>query len=613
MTADPTNRRPHPRRTALFLSIALTLCGSSLEAQDRTALTLQREARRQYELLRERLQRLSSTDGQDRAVLESGNRFLQDRAISEQMSEIESLIEAARYDEALRRMQALRTELTGLLDLLLGRDQEVSDLGAEIERLQDYRRRVRELKEAQQEETERAERSAALASLKQQIEQALTELREIQGSTRSVIGSLTNATDLTSVAESQGQIVTRANDLEPRVRRIQKSARALDLLDPTDEVLLSTAQAITTRCRAALVAIPSAAGRATEALNGALGDAHNLTTRLSALLELVEREANTDSLQDQREDQAATAEATRELAEEMQEDEARAAEAGENRHTPGREDLEQAIPEQQDALDELEQNRAQSASQEQREALEKLENAEQQLEEALDQLEQQRQEEILRNLEAEFTEMLNQQRDLTKRTRSAFELAQTFDGELPKALTQRALDLSVGEQGLESRAQEALDVLREDGSSTALPQLVELIRSDLADLVTRLSTTPTTSSVFGASTQQRQEEIEATLEDLVGALRQELEDDESGEPSESEGEPELLPRTAELKLILIQQKRINRSTKQLDDDGTSAGEDETTRLATRQSQVAQLLQEIAAKLEAEQREREEQLRQGGGR
>ena len=109
----------------------------------------------------------------------------------------------------------------------------------------------------------------------------------------------------------------------------------------------------------------------------------------------------------------------------------------------------------------------------------------------------------------------------------------------------------------------------------------------------------------GKSTQNAQAEIEETLRDLISSLRRMIEDAESKGAGESDGQPPLVPMSAELKLIMILQKRVAARTKTYDAEipqqlrVTEEAADEAMEISRKQGQVEDLTRRVAEKLNKE--------------
>jgi hypothetical protein len=124
-----------------------------------------------------------------------------------------------------------------------------------------------------------------------------------------------------------------------------------------------------------------------------------------------------------------------------------------------------------------------------------------------------------------------------------------------------AARLSRQEAALEREADKALLLLREEGSSVAFPETVELLRDDMRQVTVLLAKVE-----VGAQTQALETDIITALEETIAALEKALKDLEQnrtrpgggGGPSGSQpSEPPLVDVIAELKMIRALQMRIN--------------------------------------------------------
>jgi hypothetical protein len=145
--------------------------------------------------------------------------------------------------------------------------------------------------------------------------------------------------------------------------------------------------------------------------------------------------------------------------------------------------------------------------------------------------------------------------------------------------------------GLAGHAQQALDVIIDDGTSVVFPDVVEQLRDDLIG-VGKLLTEHARTDQY---TQTLQKEIETTLEELIEALQKAQSQKEGGGGGGGGGgEPPLLPNSAELKLLRSAQLRINRRTAAIEAarpkegtlDESLKGEAQT--IATRQAEIAEM-------------------------
>ena len=197
--------------------------------------------------------------------------------------------------------------------------------------------------------------------------------------------------------------------------------------------------------------------------------------------------------------------------------------------TPGKDNVQQAVPKQKSAAGQLKEHKPGKAKQDQQDAKEDLEEARRKLEEALAQLRQELQDEVLRALEERFCGMVAKQKAITTKTKRVERLrkqALTADGGLPSSLKDRCGKLAVGEFQLAAQASGALKLLEEEGTTAVFPDIVAELRDDLRRVGRKLQRFQT-----GISTNAAQKEIEETLKMLIEALRQAIEDnDQEGEP-----------------------------------------------------------------------------------
>jgi hypothetical protein len=254
------------------------------------------------------------------------------------------------------------------------------------------------------------------------------------------------------------------------------------------------------------------------------------------------------------------------------------------------------------------------ASREEQKAIKELEQAIQEIEERLAQLREETQLEKLARLEKRFTEMLAIQKGLSGETEAFAQKAQSAGIDLtrPEKIKVRAIGdderrmdaVIIGEtkkpKGLAGQAQEALDILIDDGTSVVFPDVVQQLRDDLITVGGLLDDVR-----LDSYTLSMQKEIETTLEELIEALKQAQQQKEGGGGGGGGGggEPPLLPNSAELKLLRAAQLRVNRRTQAVDAsrpegadfDATQKGE--LGKTAQRQAEIAEMTQKILERIE----------------
>lgn len=227
---------------------------------------------------------------------------------------------------------------------------------------------------------------------------------------------------------------------------------------------------------------------------------------------------------------------------------------------PGQESMEQAGNAQQQAAEDMQQNDPESAKKEQKKAEQQMENALDEIEERLSQLREETNEEKLARLEARFKEMLDRQTVASVMT-TEIEDKRFNLGQL--RLRDQLLILRLATEELEIRelAQQAYDLLLEDGTSIVFPEVVQDLRSDLKTAGDLLQSERTDQY-----TQLVQKEIEITIQDLLDALQDAKKEKESGGGGGGGGggDQPLLKKSAELKILRMRQRRLNRRTKKLE-------------------------------------------------
>ena len=318
---------------------------------------------------------------------------------------------------------------------------------------------------------------------------------------------------------------------------------------------------------------------------------------LEQMTEEARRELMKLPMEQQAKQQEKTQHATDTLAKDMEKSEEQE-EGDEQKQTPGKKRVQQAVPKQRAAAGQLKEYKP--AKQKQQDAKEDLEAAKKELEDALAQLRQQLVDEVLRALEERFTAMLAVQRELSAQTKTLHGTRGnviTANGELPTALVAKIQGLADGESGLEVEAGDALKLLEEDATTAVFPPMVEELRDQLGAVQKRLVGRDTDSG-----TQEAQREVEELLTMLINALRKVIEQREGGEcKGQCNGKPPLVPFSAELKMLRYLQERVNKTTKEFDARAPEAKNTaESDAMAKKQARVQELMRRLAEKMAKEE-------------
>jgi len=278
-------------------------------------------------------------------------------------------------------------------------------------------------------------------------------------------------------------------------------------------------------------------------------------------------------------------------------------EGGENEGTPGQGGVEGAKRAMDRAGKNLRRGSSGGANKDQKEAIERLEKAREELEEVLRQLREEEQLMLLDALERRLIKMLQVQRKLFKDTLALHDRVKSVQkaGKKPaRADVDKARQIGDGEAGLAHEAEKILDILKEEGTTIVIPDVIDDTKGDLDTLAKRLRAVKA-----GQYTQQIQLDVIETLKELIQVIQQERERRDSqgqgqpGEPSEGDNPDSLLPTSAELKMLKALQLRVNRRTSRFDRLRVKEN-DERGHISDKQKSVGKLTRTMADKLNQEE-------------
>lgn len=264
-----------------------------------------------------------------------------------------------------------------------------------------------------------------------------------------------------------------------------------------------------------------------------------------------------------------------------------------NQRTPGQQNIEAAQKAMEDAKRRLEELKRQEASEEQDKAIKELEKAIQELEEILRQLREEERQQLLASLEARFKKMLEMQRIVYDGTTR---LDQIPAEKRTRADEQKAAGLSRREAAIATEAEQALLILREDGTAIAFPAALEQVRDDVM-----LATSLLAKVEVGKFTQGVETDIIAALEEMIAALQKEMREAKSKNQPPQQGQQGPMPlvdQLAELKMIRSLQQRVNQRTDRvaaLQQEGVPPTDEiktAITDLAERQIKIYQITHDI---------------------
>ena len=262
---------------------------------------------------------------------------------------------------------------------------------------------------------------------------------------------------------------------------------------------------------------------------------------------------------------------------------------GDNPPTPGGQQVEEAVPHQEEAEKELDKQDPSKAGESQQKALDKRQRAEEEFEEGLEQVREEQQEELRAALENRFRAMLAKQVEVNK---STIQLDEIGAANWKRTDQLQLAELSQKQTWVGEEADKALYILKEEGTTVVFPQVVEHLRDDAQEVAKRL-----TAAETGESVQAVQESIAQTLRELIEAIEKKQAESESSEGQQGEPQDQnepLLPQSAELKLLRSLQIRVNDATARLEKDRTGSPDQSDEwdarrqKLADRQDQVHEM-------------------------
>ncbi len=554
----------------LTAAIAVTILSgapevTAQETQQDPALALHERARTKFQELHRRMQKLQTakqaTEPEQSRLLQAGNRYIQEKKIHEGMEASKRLIESGDYDEAFERMEKVGEDLTKLLDLLLNRDLELERLLERIKELEEFRDRVDDLIKQQEAEKQDAAEAEKLMKHLEDIEKAKEALDKLIDEQAQLRNDANNAgmsaapEKAAEMAENEGDLKEEAQDLAKKLEKIEKDAKELKEAKESKpgegegkgegeggegegggqgqggegqggkgkgcESCESASQSMQ---KAQNKLKDNQPERSLEDMDKAIKELEESKAELEKLADEARRRLQQIPFDQQARNQTETRIDTDKLAQDMEASEQ--GDEGEGQPAPGKQNIQQAVPKQKAAAGQLKEYKPSKAKQDQQDALDNLEDAKQKLEDALAQLRQQLEDEVLRALEERFGEMLARQKEISARTKAIARVAKNTlaaAGQVPAKVRNTCGELSNGELELGGEASDALKLLEEDGRSAAFPIIVEELRDDLNRVGERLAL-----SKCSTTTQIIQAEIEATLNDLINALRKTIEDRAGG-------------------------------------------------------------------------------------
>jgi hypothetical protein len=270
----------------------------------------------------------------------------------------------------------------------------------------------------------------------------------------------------------------------------------------------------------------------------------------------------------------------------------------EQKQTPGREELQKAQEQMEQALEELKAQEREKALEKEDEAIEELHKAAAELEEMLKQLREEEKEMLLASLEARFQRMLAAQTQIHEGTLT---LAATPQEDWLNQYYGQCRVLAQQQSDLATECSQTVNLLREDGTSVSILMAVEDIEADMGSVTGWLQ-----ESKVGELTQTLQKDIIESLKQLIDTTQKEMQEmkeqqQQQQQQNNAEQKQGLVDFMAEIRMLRNLQLQVNRRTKQVNTLLQSSASDDLPALnkqirdlAVRQRRLIESAKELAS-------------------
>jgi thiol-disulfide isomerase/thioredoxin len=478
--------------------------------------------------------------------------------LQQRMEAISKLLDSSKLENASFEQDKMLADIKLLLAYLLTED-DLEQLNKQIGELEGWQEELDRLRRQEQDlknESDTLEdKEKALAELDEQIAK-VQELIQRQGKANdaSKQAAKNNATvdELDKQADDQDEIKEDTEDTAKELAEKKKNDNAPGA-SPLREAAGNQQSATQQLSKGNPAQASQAQSKAMEKLQEALDQLKEEKERI----EKMDQETNGELAKEQDD----TNEQTGQLGQQMSQSE----QAQADEVQKAQQNMKGAQSSMGKASKSLGQQKPGQASPQQQEAIDQLQESGDELQKRIDQLRDEAVNAQLAQLELIFKNMLERQKIASSGTVEIDKRRKENKDDLPRADRLAVGRLAKDETGLAETASEAEELLIEDGTSVVFKEIVGDLKGALNNVAELMEDRRT-----GEFVQTAQVEIEATLEELIEALKNAQDSpNENQEQQNAEGEPsqreqKLLPPAAELKLLRLSQLRINRQTKSFD-------------------------------------------------
>ncbi|MCS6865988.1 MAG: hypothetical protein NZS48_13105, partial [Gemmata sp.] len=229
---------------------------------------------------------------------------------------------------------------------------------------------------------------------------------------------------------------------------------------------------------------------------------------------------------------------------------------------PAQENVQQAVPPQQQAEDDLKKGDNKQASKNQDKAIDQLQKAIEELEKRLKQLREKELAKLLANLEERVSRMLRMQIEVKAATEAIHNTVQNLGGKPAVAEIQKSQAEAEKEGQIIAEADKALKLMEGEGTAVVFAGVLQLVKGDMESIKNRLN-----EARVGEDTQQIEQDVIDQLKMMLEALKkakQDLEnkpsDSKPSDPNAKKQDQQLVELINQLKLVRAQQEQLNKRT-----------------------------------------------------
>lgn len=492
--------------------------------------------------------------------------------LEKRMDDITKLLDLSKLDSANEEQKKTIDDIKGLIEFLLKDDSEKDRIKKEVEKLKRWKAEIESLIQDESELKDESELRAEKDKVLEEMDRNIAELKKLIDKQKNIKDatekeSVNGIESLDKIADEQNQLRKDTEKLQDLLSKENENSNSdkdeesepSDLIkDAIDDQKLAEKKLGEGKGKLAA----DAESKAIDNMQKALNDLEEERNRVAGI--------DPEDLEGLKEGQKETADKTAQLSQNIDE-ENKSDEDSNQQQDPlkeGQEKAQDAIDSAKEKMDsasgQLAQGKPGQAADQQKEAIEDLNRARDEIDKQLDELQQQEKMEALVQLEQMFSEMLEKQRQGSSQVLVLDEKRKIQDGRLKRADRIELRSVEILERKLSEKSEEAVNLLNDEGSSVVVRNVVEGMQNDLLAIADMVDGNET-----GVFVQRSQKEVELTLQELIDAVKiaqkmeeqkQDQQNQQQNQQNQQNQQQNLLPPSAELKLLRLTQLRINRRT-----------------------------------------------------